>query len=612
MLGGRELVLSGVRGWVRVIAPSLCALGCSLIVGAGEAHASESQFGEPGSGPGRFAEPFGIAANQTTGDVYVADRNNQRVDEFGNAGEFLRAWGWGVADGTTDSLQTCTESCFGGIRGSGSGEFEEPEGVAVDNSTNPLDTSVGDVYVVDLEDRRVEKFGPEGTFILMFGGQVNVTKVEEKAEGKAVSEAEENLCTAASGDTCGEGHEGTGPGQFGTLSGTGVQPGLFIAVDSLGTVYVGDVNRIEEFNPEGEYQAEIPLPGAGKVTALAVSANGDVYVESQAVSGVREYESGNLIDTLDASGTPEAVALDASGDVFVDDESSSGGNVNHRLLEYGSGGSELDSFDSGREGGFRGIAFSDAADVVYVLNSEAVRVVTPPSPGPVIQPSSESASPVGPSSATLRASVDSEGHETHYHFEYGTSASYGESTAETPIGASFEDQSAEAALTELQLSTTYHFRVVATNSAGTAHGPDQTFETQPPALIDSESAANVTSSSATLFAEIDPLGADTKYTFEYGITSDEETKAPLLARDVGSGESDVAVSQHVEGLAAGAVYHYRVVATNARGSAPGPNRTFTTQPGAGALTLPDGRAWELVSPAQTDGAGIEALTKAER
>lgn len=584
----------GERRWGWAIAMLLFVLGCSLIAGASEASASISEFGEEGSGAGQFVEPDGGAVDQTSGDVYVADRNNQRIDEFDGAGTFLRAWGWGVADGIAEAPQVCTTTCFAGLRGSGSGQFDRPEGVAVDSSTNPLDTSVGDVYVFDVENRRVEKFGPEGRFILMFGGDV------DKTTGGGV-------CTVASGNTCGAGTEGTGPGQFGTINGTGREPGLFIAVDSLGTIYAGDVNRIEKFSPEGEYESEVPIPAAGKITALAVDSSGDVYVGAENVSGVQVYNaSGTLINTLNSGGEPQTLALGSSGELFVDD----GQDTDHHILEYDSAGNEVDSFDTGTAGGSRGIAFGDAAGVLYVLNQEAVRLVTPPSPGPLIEPASESASPVGTTTATLDATIEPEGRETTYHFEYGPTMSYGTGTPESaPIGASFEDQPASTAVTELQPATMYHFRVVATNAAGTIDGPDQTFTTLPPALIDSESAANVTSGTATLDAEINPLGLDTKYTFEYGQSTSYESRAPVPAGGIGSGMADVAVSQYLQGLASGAVYHYRVVATNALGTVAGADHTFATQPGGATPQLPDGRAWELVSPADKHGATIEAFNE---
>ena len=117
----------------------------------------------------------------------------------------------------------------------------------------------------------------------MFGKEVNKTKVKE---GK--TEAEQNLCTKteiAGGDVCGAGTRGSGPGQD---QGLNEQPP--VAVDSSGDVWVGDLERLEEFNEKGEYVTEVQLPGAGVVESLAVDASGDFYLKSSGVPGVRKLE----------------------------------------------------------------------------------------------------------------------------------------------------------------------------------------------------------------------------------------------------------------------------------------------------------------------------------
>jgi hypothetical protein len=88
------------------------------------------------------------------------------------------------------------------------------------------------------------------------------------------------------------------------------------------------------------------------------------------------------------------------------------------------------------------------------------------------------ANPVGDTRATLRASVNPQGLDTTYHFEYGTTTSYGSSTPESaPVGSDGADHPALAEVAGLAPSTTYHFRAVATNGNGVSHGPDATFIT---------------------------------------------------------------------------------------------------------------------------------------
>lgn len=85
------------------------------------------------------------------------------------------------------------------------------------------------------------------------------------------------------------------------------------------------------------------------------------------------------------------------------------------------------------------------------------------------------------SSATLNGSVNPENLTTTYHFEWGTSTSYGQSTADTAAGAGNADESVSAAISGLKPGSLYHYRVVATNAIGTSVGADQTFQTSKPA-----------------------------------------------------------------------------------------------------------------------------------
>src|SRR4029077_12724409 len=163
-----------------------------------------------------------------------------------------------------------------------------------------------------------------------------------------------------------------------------------------------------------------------------------------------------------------------------------------------------------------------------------------------------------------------------------------------------------APVTGLKLATTYHFRVVASNSAGTVTGPDQEFTT---VLIESSSAKEVTSEGAMLEAQINPLGLDTTYHFEYGETTSYGTSVPVPDADLGAAEGDQLASAQLSGLSPGTTYHYRVVATvQGLGSAAGPDHLFTTQAGGGtASILPDGRAYEMISPPDKQGGYIEPL-----
>jgi len=90
----------------------------------------------------------------------------------------------------------------------------------------------------------------------------------------------------------------------------------------------------------------------------------------------------------------------------------------------------------------------------------------------------EAATGVGTEAATLNGAVNPQGLSTTYHFEYGTTGSYGSSTPESgSIGAGTSNVTVNAAISGLSPGTTYHFRVVATNLEGTSYGQDKTFKT---------------------------------------------------------------------------------------------------------------------------------------
>jgi hypothetical protein len=89
------------------------------------------------------------------------------------------------------------------------------------------------------------------------------------------------------------------------------------------------------------------------------------------------------------------------------------------------------------------------------------------------------ASAVGSSAADLNGTVSPNKESTSYHFDYGTTTSYG---SVTPTGSASGNASKNVSntVTGLAANTTYHFRLVASNPSGTARGQDMTFKTSAP------------------------------------------------------------------------------------------------------------------------------------
>jgi sugar lactone lactonase YvrE len=558
--------------------------------------ASVTRFGSEGDGAGQFGrEPTGIAIEAESGDVLIADTNNNRIDRFSAEGQFQRAWGFGVSDGT-NALQLCEAAgpCVAGLAGAAGGQMNSPIGIAVDNNPGPTQ---GEVYVEDASNHRIERFQPNGEFVLTFGREVNKT-AHEKGEV-----ANENVCPVNPGDVCQAGKAGSAPGQFGSLGHNS------IAVGPSGTVYVADNSRVQKFSPVGTLEgAAIALPPLGGIQGLLVDSTGNLYVMANAGTGVRKYdgtgkELGSPRDPT-AGGLRSSIALGPGDELLVSDQEKG------HVLAYDPSGTQTLSLvlpDASDVGG--GVAVGNGA--LYVLYQHSpIHVLTLPPPGPVILEESEQASELLPTSAKLNASINPEGPQaTKYHFEYGESEAYGQSTAQTALTPGFEDQAASAQIAGLQPDTTYHFRVVAENAlAQTATGPDQTFTTAPPVSIESESASQVTATSAKLTTELNAHGLPSEFHFEYGTGTAYGQSAPVPDAEAGKSSQSASFSVAIQNLSPNTTYHYRVVAHNALGSSEGPDRTFTTQ-GVEASPLADDRAWEMVSPPKKHGVSLEAITR---
>lgn len=191
----------------------------------------------------------------------------------------------------------------------------------------------------------------------------------------------------------------------------------------------------------------------------------------------------------------------------------------------------------------------------------------------------EEATIVNPGKAVLHGSIEPGGLPTTYRFEFGETTAYGTSVpvAGEGVGSGSEYVQVSQAIEGLQGRTPYHYRIVATNSAGTFPGVDRTFGTTPP-KVTTGAAEDVHASGATLHATVNPEGLETTYYFEYGPASSYGFKAPVRAERIDPGGEDVEVSAAVSGLGPSRAYHFRVVAKNSAGLTRGGGEEFLTAP----------------------------------
>ena len=170
----------------------------------------------------------------------------------------------------------------------------------------------------------------------------------------------------------------------------------------------------------------------------------------------------------------------------------------------------------------------------------------------------------------------------------------------------------------LEIETSYRFRLLATNEFGTDEGDAETFTLNPP-LTEAQSALPVGYDEATLRGEVDPSGAASEYHFEYLTQAEYEENGETFTSaqstpvaELPAVEGFVAVEASVTGLEEGTVYRFRLIADNAVGTAKAEGPTFETLERASpqkcenaeyrvgpSTFLPDCRAYELVTPAQT-------------
>ena len=494
--------------------------------------------GVAGGAAGQFSAPGGgIAVNQATGDVYLIEggnSGNSRVQQFDADGTFIRTWGADVDSSGGTGFEICevAANCKAGSGDSGAGMFATSGvvgGIGIDSS--------GNVYVGDPGNRRVQKFGAAGAFLLMGGRDV----VIDGGPGDPAGFQGYQVCSVAA--ECKEGISGSGSCEF-----------------------------------------EVGEPGQ-----LAVSPTGDVYTPESTNEKVYHLDSGLSCDPgfapaiVSGGGRPSAVAVDwADGHLLL------AKSLDQNIYEIDPSTQGVVEITAAGAPGWFGLAIDPVSDRMYgapwaVLGTgKFLRAF-----GFALSVATSPATAVASATATLNGTVNPAGKAvTECRFEYGQSAAYGQSVpcAETlgDIGAGTAPVPVHADLTGLTPGTAYHFRIVAANAEPEeSQGIDASFTTSGPSILATWSE-EVISTEAVLKAEINPRGLATTYRFEYGTSAAYGQQTPELA--VGEDESGHEVTLLLSGLAPDTTYHYRVVATNADAVNEGPDHTLHTYPASASGT----------------------------
>lgn len=189
------------------------------------------------------------------------------------------------------------------------------------------------------------------------------------------------------------------------------------------------------------------------------------------------------------------------------------------------------------------------------------------------------ASEIAPTSATVSGSVNPKGKETTCKFEYGPTLPSGKfENCSTAPGKGETAVPVSAKLSGLSGGTAYKFKLIAESAGGKGEGlPPASFTTAKEIIAPSAVAVtppSISQTTATLAGEVNPNGAETTCKFEYGTTASYGQSATCPAAL--SGSTTQRVMAAITGLAAGTSYHFRVTATNAKGTTQSADLTFKT------------------------------------
>ncbi|HEY7829108.1 MAG TPA: hypothetical protein VIC06_00905 [Solirubrobacteraceae bacterium] len=441
--------------------------------------------------PGTPAGSFGgghvaVAANNATGDVYVLDSTNNVVDVFDSAGGYVCQ----ITGKATPSASECNGAAGSDTPAHG---FNAPHGIAVDQAT-------GEVFVVDAFNEVVDVFSVDGAYLR----QISLTSVP-------IGENSLYMNDIAVDDFNGRVYLGNnvtrGVYALDALSGTYVAswngnntpPGSFghknisvAAHNASGDVYVTDSEDevTDVFAPGGEYLTQITESATGEFGGRGTAvdqANADVYISDNEVGKVYLFSALFVPDVstgVASNVRPTSVTL--NGAVNPD-----GVPVTACFFEYGTEGSYGQSAPCAQSPGSGASPVAVSADLSglqegvtynYRLvaenangaNQSASAEITMPSPPSIDSAAAEN---IVSGSADLHVAINPHAAQTSYRFEYGASAEYGTS-APVPDGSIAEglsDRTITQHVSGLQANTTYHWRVVARNIAGTTTGVDHTF-----------------------------------------------------------------------------------------------------------------------------------------
>jgi hypothetical protein len=425
------------------IATGLCAalavfavMGVAAAPALAETHPFQFSFGS-------FTTPNGIAVDESSGDVYVADLGTNTVSKFDASGKPIESWGTkGVLDGSTTPAGPFSFPTT---------EPGTPAAITVDNSTSPADPSAGDLYVMDLGHNVIDKFNANGEALTPITGPF-------------------------SSELLGLGVEADG--ELRVEVGT-AELSVDVFDNSAANTFVKHLHDIQ-----GETNEKIQaVPGHG---FAAGGSSGSSFALFSCGCVGKLAANGQELGQVDKEGGV-AVAVDpATGHVYIDEQSSvgewdtgqmNGINPDHPASEAGTPVSSFGALQLTGSAGQGGIAVNGASGDVYVSNPADGKVYVFGSTAPAA--TAGATANVTQTGATLQGTVDPRGVPvTSCVFEYATNPStdltlpiqhmdHSVACAQDPaqIGSGTGPVAVSANIGGLEPGSLYHFRLVAGNES---------------------------------------------------------------------------------------------------------------------------------------------------
>jgi phosphodiesterase/alkaline phosphatase D-like protein len=368
-----------------------------------------------------------------------------------------------------------------------------------------------------------------------------------------------------------------GVANFATINGAAVSPAgeIWIALNTAGTKAA---NVFLRYKSNGEYVGSVPRATENKLGWIFTFApNGDLYAAGEKgtlwkYTAASNYESATKLP-VETGNLFWGLAVDTSDHTIYATE-------NEGLVMLNEAGEQFDEISGNFTFSGDGVAVDPANHDLYVAQKTKDDVYAPGAALPPLNVTTSPAAPIGGSTATLNGLVDPEGTPvSSCKFEWGTK-SFGITEHEVPCsslpGSGSGGVAVSAQLSGLEPGNTYSYRLVAGNGSFSEKGEIKEFTTNPLPGVGSPSVSNLTKSSATLKASVEPKGFDTSYRFEYGPTNAYGTSVPIPDGDAGSSTGSVVVSAPISGLSADTTYHWRIVVSNENGSVTLPDQLFVS------------------------------------